>query len=82
MKIKSSPFPANLHSCLRFFFGVFMALVLTAFNAVTVQATTSALGTTALLEGPTAGSDSVVLAISPESNTWTATANDAWLHLM
>ena len=31
-----------------------------------------------LLEGPTAGSDSVVLAAS---NSWTATANDSWLHL-
>ena len=36
------------------------------------------LGTTNLLEGPTAGSDSVVLAAS---NSWTATANDSWLHL-
>jgi len=39
------------------------------------------LGTTALWEGPAAGTDSVVLAISPETDTWTATANDAWLHL-
>ena len=36
------------------------------------------LGTTNLLEGPSAGSDSVVLA---SSNSWTATANDSWLHL-
>ncbi len=36
------------------------------------------LGTTNLLEGPSAGSDSVVLAAS---NSWTATANDSWLHL-
>ena len=36
------------------------------------------LGTTNLLEGPGAGSDGVVLAAS---NSWTATANDSWLHL-
>ena len=39
------------------------------------------LGTTALLEGPSAGSDSVVLAVTPEFGTWTATANATWLHL-
>ena len=48
---------------------------------VTQQALPYFLGTTALLEGPAAGTDSVVLAISPETDTWTATANDAWLHL-
>ena len=36
------------------------------------------LGTTNSLEGPAAGSDSVVLAAN---GAWTATANDAWLHL-
>ena len=36
------------------------------------------LGTTNLLEGPNAGSDSVVLAAN---GAWTATANDSWLHL-
>ena len=36
------------------------------------------LGTTNLLEGPAAGSDSVVLAAN---SAWTATANDSWLHL-
>ncbi|MEI6077517.1 MAG: BACON domain-containing carbohydrate-binding protein, partial [Verrucomicrobiota bacterium] len=35
------------------------------------------LGTTNLLEGPTSGCDSVALAAN---TTWTATANDAWLH--
>ena len=41
-------------------------------------AQTYTLGTTNLLEGPAAGSDSVVLAAN---STWTAVANDAWLHL-
>jgi DNA-binding beta-propeller fold protein YncE len=36
------------------------------------------LATTNLLEGPSAGSDSVVLAANI---SWTATANDSWLHL-
>ena len=38
----------------------------------------SSLATTNLWEGPTAGSDSVVLAAN---SIWTATANDSWLHL-
>jgi sugar lactone lactonase YvrE len=41
----------------------------------------SALGTTSLLEGPSAGSDSVTLAVSPESVVWSAEALDPWLHL-
>jgi DNA-binding beta-propeller fold protein YncE len=46
-------------------------------NLVVVN-TNDFLGTTALLEGPAAGSDSVVLAaIGP----WTAKANAAWLHV-
>ena len=38
------------------------------------------LGTTNLVEGPTAGYDSVVLAVTSVA-TWTATANASWLHL-
>jgi sugar lactone lactonase YvrE len=41
----------------------------------------SSLGTTSLLEGPAAGSDSVTLAVSPETVVWTAGALDPWLHL-
>ena len=33
------------------------------------------------LEGPGAGSDSVVLAVVPHSGVWTATTNATWLHL-
>jgi len=40
-----------------------------------------ALGTTNLTEGPAAGSDSVVLGDSQASASWTATANDSWLHV-
>jgi DNA-binding beta-propeller fold protein YncE len=39
------------------------------------------LGTSTLLEGPSAGSDSVVLALPAPVCPWTATANDGWLHL-
>jgi DNA-binding beta-propeller fold protein YncE len=39
------------------------------------------LGTTNLLEGTLAGSDSVVLSVTPPSTTWTATTNNSWLHL-
>ncbi len=39
------------------------------------------IGTSALLEGPAAGSGSVVLAVASPTNSWTAAANAAWLHL-
>jgi DNA-binding beta-propeller fold protein YncE len=48
---------------------------------VTQGAPDYSLGATALLEGPAAGSDSVVLAINPPNGAWTATANTNWLHL-
>ncbi len=57
-----------------------LALVISTLFSVTAAAQPS-LGTTALLESPGAGSDSVVLAEATSTNTWTATANDAWLHL-
>jgi sugar lactone lactonase YvrE len=44
-------------------------------------AQTYSLGTTNLLEGPAMGTDSVVLAISPTTGTWTASPNATWLHL-
>jgi len=48
---------------------------------VTQQALPYFLGATTLWEGPATGTDSVVLAISPETDTWTANANASWLHL-
>ncbi|MGP8199826.1 MAG: BACON domain-containing protein [Limisphaerales bacterium] len=74
------PFPSHPHSRVRFC-GVFLALAWLALSTAQAQTTTYALGTSALLEGPTAGSDSVVLAVTPATGTWTATANAAWLHL-
>jgi streptogramin lyase len=41
----------------------------------------NSLGASARLEGPGAGSDSVVLAVNPANAAWTASPNAAWLHL-
>ena len=42
---------------------------------------TYTLGAISLVEGPAAGTNSVVLAATPPSVTWTATSNATWLHL-
>jgi hypothetical protein len=73
--------PGFLHHGFRFCGGVFVALAWLAFSAELAHAATFALGTSALLEGPGAGSDSVVIAVTPQTGTWTATANASWLHL-
>jgi len=39
------------------------------------------LGRTSLVVGPAAGTNSVVLAVTPPTNTWAASANAGWLHL-
>jgi sugar lactone lactonase YvrE len=40
-----------------------------------------ALGTSTVLVGPAAGSNSVALAVSPEAGVWTAATSVPWLHL-
>ena len=60
---------------------MFVALAWLAFNATQATATTYALGTTALLVGPGAGTNSVVLAVTPATAAWTATTSATWLHL-
>jgi DNA-binding beta-propeller fold protein YncE len=72
---------AKHRSCLRRCGGGFFALVLALFSAVPAQAATFALGTASLLQGPTAGTNSVVLAATPATATWTASTNAAWLRL-
>ena len=57
-----------------------VALAISTIFSFTAAAQAS-LGTSALLEGPGAGSDSVVLGMPAATNTWTATVNAAWLHL-
>ena len=39
------------------------------------------LGMTTVVEGPAAGSDSVVLGVIPNNAPWTAVANNSWLHI-
>ncbi|MGP8199828.1 MAG: hypothetical protein ACLQU4_10040 [Limisphaerales bacterium] len=58
------------------FCGVILVLAWLALSAAQAQTTNYALGTSALLVGPTAGSNSVVFAVTPATATWTATAND------
>jgi len=50
-------------------------------SAAQAQTTNYALGTIALWMGPTGGSNSVLLAVTPATGAWTATANAAWLHV-
>ena len=45
------------------------------------HAATYTLGTAALTEGPSAGTDSVVLTATPETSIWTAAATASWLHV-
>jgi DNA-binding beta-propeller fold protein YncE len=61
--------------------GALLVLLCLFFSAARVLAQTDALGTATLLEGPAAGTDSVVLAVTPATQAWTATANASWLHL-
>jgi sugar lactone lactonase YvrE len=71
------------HRCLRCCGAVFLALAWLALSVPQAQAQTTnyALGTTNLLVGPSGGSNSVVLAVTPQTGTWTATTNATWLHL-
>jgi DNA-binding beta-propeller fold protein YncE len=71
----------HLNSSLRFCGRVLLALAWLALSAAPAQATTYALGTATLLVGPSAGTNSVVLAVTPATGTWTATTNATWLHL-
>ncbi len=73
-------FPFHRRSTLRYCGGLLAALAWMAWGAAQAQTTICALGTTALLVGPSAGTNSVVLAVAPATGAWTATANAAWLH--
>ena len=52
-----------------------------AFGIVPTRANSYVLGTSALVVGPNADTNSVVLAVTPSTGAWTATTNDSWLHL-
>lgn len=61
--------------------GRIATLCLLVCAAAAVHPAVYSLGTSTLLVGPTAGSDSVVLAVSPATNGWTASTDTTWLHL-
>jgi hypothetical protein len=77
----SVPLADRSHSGFPFCRVVCLALVWLACHNARAQSATFTLGTAALLEGPSAGADSVVLAVNPNSGAWTAAANASWLHL-
>ncbi|MDB6065488.1 MAG: hypothetical protein JWR26_1696 [Pedosphaera sp.] len=89
MKTCLHQFAFNRHACLRACGGLFIALVLAVLGVAPAlaQATNYVLGTNSFLEGPSAGSDCVVLSVTPATGTWTATTNadgpwyGPWLHL-
>ena len=66
---------------IRFFCGVFIALAWLTLSPAKAQSTNYMLGTSALLVSPAAGTNSVVLAVTPSTGAWTATTNAMWLHL-
>jgi hypothetical protein len=74
-------FPVSAHGSLRFCGGLILALTWLALSAAQAQTTNSALGTTILVVGPAAGTNSVGLGITPATGAWTATTNAAWVHL-
>ena len=62
----------------------FILIFLTAFAVLLPTASHAAiysLGSSALVEGPAAGDDSVILTVTPASGTWTAAPNTPWLHV-
>jgi len=65
---------------IRFFGGMSVALACLLLNAAQAQTTNYALGLTNLVVGPTAGSNSVVLGVTPQTAAWTNMANAGWLH--
>ena len=58
-----------------------LALTGLLLGAPRAAAQTATLGTTNLVEGPAAGTDSVVLGVTPAAAPWTASPNTSWLHL-
>jgi len=75
------PFAFQTHDWLRFCGRAVLVLAWLGDSGARAQTTNYALGTTDLLEGPSAGSDSVVLAVMPATGGWTAMTNDSWLHI-
>jgi DNA-binding beta-propeller fold protein YncE len=81
VKSPSGNFAVRRRSDFGFCAGAFLSLSLLVMSAAQAQTTTYVLGTSALLVGPAAGSNSDLLAVTPKDGTWTATTNAMWLHL-
>jgi len=79
--VVSFSFPANPSTPRTAHISLLGQIISVTQQGVTNTVTNYVLGTTALLEGPGTGMDSVVLAVTPNSASWTNTANDSWLHL-
>jgi hypothetical protein len=80
-KLVSLPARRRPNSILRTNIGIVITLAWLVCNPGQAQVTNFTLGSTSLLEGPIAGSNSVVLSANPSTANWTATNNAAWLHL-
>lgn len=52
-----------------------------ALATVSARAVTYTFGVTNLVVGPSAGTNSIVLAVSPKTSAWTAMSDAGWLHL-
>ena len=81
MKTKAHLFNANRYGHVSLCGEALIVLAWLVLNWTSSQAATYSLGTTALLEGPAVGSNSVVLAVNPATAAWTASTNATWLHL-
>jgi sugar lactone lactonase YvrE len=75
------PYAVDYHGCLRFCCGVFVAFAWLTLSTGQAQTTNYVLGTAALWVGPSTGTNSVVLGVTPTTATWVAATNSPWLHL-
>ena len=60
---------------------MFLALAWFGLSAARAQTRNDVLGVSALVVGPSAATNSVVLGATSQTAAWTATANTTWLHL-
>jgi len=79
--LAGTPLGRLINDCLRSCGVLCMVLSWMAFSSAQAQSTKFSLGTATLLVGPAVGSNSVILAVTPATGSWTNTANASWLHL-
>jgi sugar lactone lactonase YvrE len=73
--------PQHMRACSRGLCGVALVFASLFLGAAQARATTYVLGTSTLTVGANAGTSSVVLGVTPATNTWIAVPNSEWLHL-